>query len=181
MKTLNDVKMSCEIFGKHWIWTGAIRRSSNKHPVIWRPNYNANGAMQTLPAKRAVWYIVHKKALPERWRVISTCSESMCVSPHCISAVPVEQVFDRYRESGAWKGSPKRLLQVRRQGRSRTTMTPEKIQYIQSMTGIKSNMELAAELCVPEQKISKARNGGYACFQTIGVFSQLISVGDANA
>lgn len=174
MKTLEDIRGRCRMVDGHWIWAGALRPDGRAN--IYGPDYT-KGGMKTQIGPRAVWHVSTGKPIPNGWRVYGNCDEPACVNPAHIECTSPVARGKHVQETGALKGSPRRILANRAIGRKRATLTPALIAEIQLSP--ETGVQLTARLGIGRATISKARRGEARAFQAAGLFSGLM--GGANA
>ena len=168
--TLNDIKGRCRVADGHWIWTGAKNEGV---PRIWAPDYSRGGRMAAQPGRRAVWHIKTGAPIPAGHRVFGTCSEPCCINPlHMACRTAAEQGV-MVAASGKLKGRVARIAANRAIGRKRSMVTPAQIAIIQSSS--KTGIQLAQELGLTRQIVSKHRSGRVTAFDPVGgMFSTLL-------
>lgn len=171
MRTLEEIKGRCFIDEDgHWVWRGACRPDGR--PNIHAPDFT-RGGMQTQCGTRAVWHVAHQKPVPAGYRVYGVCGLKACCNPDHLRCTS-EADFGRWiRRAGLFKGQTNRILANRATSRARAVLTPEVIAHIQAST--KSGKDLAIELGISPQSVSKARRGETIAYQpAAGLFSGLI-------
>lgn len=167
MKSLSEVKGRCRITDTGcWIWTGA---ATLERPNVTAPDYTRHAGKQvSQTGRRAVYHLMHRKPIPEGYRLFSIpeCKESRCVNPAHAECLPTAEKGRRRRESGEWRGSVKRITSVRRVSRTKTRLTPELVRLIQQSD--KTIQQLSRELGINRTTVSKTRRGLLMCFEPVG-------------
>ena len=165
--TLDDIKGRCVVTEDgHWLWRGAM--SEGKFPRVWSPDYTtADGEKKSQNGRRAVWHVINKKAMPNGWRVWSTCNHKDCLAPEHLACGPTAKWGKHMAETGIHK-SVRHQMASRKTGLKRAALTAEQIVAVQGST--KTGRALAKELGVTEQTISRARNGRLVCHLPVGGF-----------
>ena len=169
--TLNEIKGRCRIEDGHWIWTGA---KCEGVPRIWAPDYTSKGGrMVAQTGRRAVWHVKTGAPIPAGHRVFGTCTEPCCLHPLHMACRPVSEQGAMVAASGKLKGRVTRIAANRAIGRKRSMVTPEQIAIIQSSS--KTGIQLAQELGLTRQIVSKHRSGRVTAFDPVGgMFSGLL-------
>ncbi|MFP5467912.1 MAG: hypothetical protein ACLGG8_10365 [Gammaproteobacteria bacterium] len=164
MKTVDDIKGRCVVdtITGCWIWRGAVSREGQAR--IWQYDFNAE-KMAALPGKKAMWYAVNQKPLPEGWRVYGTCNCQACMNWEHIKAGTTEQWGQHMSASGIHKGNMARTVAARRTGVKRSVMTAETLHEV--LTSKETGRALARRLGISEQTVSKARTGRLIAFSPI--------------
>lgn len=164
MKTVDDIKGRCVVdtITGCWLWTGAT--SLEGQARIWQYDCNAE-KMAALPGKKAMWYAVNQKPLPEGWRVYGTCNCQTCMNPEHIKAGTTEEWGQHMSASGIHKGNMARIVAARRTGVSRSVMNPEMLHEVR--TSKETGRALARRMGISEQTVSKARMGRLIAFSPI--------------
>jgi hypothetical protein len=116
--------------------------------------------------RRAVWHIVNGVGIPEGYRVYGICECLQCLNPAHAKCGPVAQWGAHMKKTGYYQGSIPRQLASRAGGKRRSALTEGSLQVIRNSDA--PGRQLARELGVSEQIVSKARNGHLRCFQPIG-------------
>lgn len=161
--TLDDIKARCFITDDgHWIWKGA--KSEGKVPRIWAPDHTKGGHKTAQPGRRAVWHILTGQPIPEGHRVYGTCPHADCLNPACSACGPTEEWGAHMAKIGKHKTMRHRVAS-RLSAQKRAVLTAEQIQIVQRDP--RTGRELARELEVSEQTISKARTGRIVCHQPV--------------
>lgn len=162
-RTLNDIRDRCRLVDGHWFWAGAKDGGS---PKILAPDYtNHGGGMSSQHGRRAVWHVMHKKPIPQGWRVFSTCREKGCLNPDHIACEPTAERGRKVAESGHLRGDMRRIVVTRTASQKRSNLNPELIEIIR--TSPKRGREVARELGLREQTVSKVRSGRPLAFDPI--------------
>lgn len=175
MKTLNDIKDRCVIDEDTdcWSFKGAFSRDGQ--PRVWFWDYNKE-RMVAMPGRRAVWFAVNQKPLPNGWRVYGVCDCVGCLNPAHSKAGPAKAWGQHMSKSGKYKGSLARLLANRKTGAARSVLTPQTLQEILSSN--ETGTSLARRLGISQQTVSKARRGHLIALTPISSpFTGLMGVG----
>lgn len=174
---LSDVRGRCRLEDGHWLWAGA--KSSDGYPRIWSPDFTRHkGKMRAQPGRRGVWHLAHQRAIPNGWRVFSTCRERLCVSPGHIVCEAVAKQGVKVAKSGRLKGVVARIVANRATNQRRSKLTRAIIEDIRSSP--ETGEALAARLGLGRQTISKVRRGAVAFDAIGGVFTGLIAANEAS-
>lgn len=173
--TVNDIKDRCRIEDGHWYWAGA---TSDGYTRISAPDFTIHGGKMTSQhGRRAMWHVMHRKAIPAGWRVFGTCDEKTCVNPAHLVCQPVAERGKEVAASGREKGSVRRITAIRASARKRSHLTEELIDLI--LTSDKSGRELMEETGLGRSVISKVRKGHATAFTPVGgLFSGLLAAND---
>lgn len=172
MKTLEEIRQRCVITDDgHWLWKGSTRPDGR--PNIWAPDYTKEGQMRVQCGTRAVWHCSTEKPIPEGYRAYGICEHKTCCNPKCIRCTSEADFGAWLRSTGKYKGDVRRILANRAIARSRSVLSPERIAYIQASP--KVGKELAAELGISAQTVSKARRGDCIAFQGANPFLGLVA------
>ena len=165
--TLDDIKGRCVIdeITDCWIFKGAI--SDKRYTRVWAPNHNKPGSpMQSIPGKRAVWYVTTGQAIPQGHRVFSKkCTRPDCLNPDHIACGPAAEWGKQLTRSGIYKGKASRSVASRKTGAARSGLTQETFHEV--IASNNTGREEARRLGVSEQTISRARNGHLKSFVPI--------------
>lgn len=172
MKTLEEIRQRCVITEDgHWLWKGSTRPDGR--PNIWAPDYTKGGQMRVQCGTRAVWHCATEKPIPKGWRAYGICEHKTCCNPKCVKCTSEAEFGAWLRRTGKYKGDVRRILANRATARSRSVLSPERIAYI--LASPKTGAELALDLGISEQTVSKARRGEAVVFQGAGLFSGLMA------
>ena len=173
MRTLEEIKGRCHIaVGGCWLWRGSLRHDGRAN--IYAPDYTRGpDVMSTQNGPRAVWHCKTGQPIPEGWRAYGTCENKACCNPAHVACTPCDEFGDWISKTGRLKDVPKRILANRLGGRKRAKLTPEVIAHI--LASDKTGVELAAELSLSRETVSKARNGRTVAYQAAGpMFAGLV-------
>lgn len=118
MKSLDDIRARCKIIpahdsddGKeHWVFQGA---STNGVTQVYAPNFTRDPSGQTLSVQsgmRAVWHLLHCKALPSGWMAWARCAVPGCLNPDCITAGTHKAHGRALTRTGRWLNQPARMV-----------------------------------------------------------------------
>jgi hypothetical protein len=174
-KTLKDIEDRCRMVDGHWLWAGAM---SDGWPRVYAPDYVKGGRQLSQPGRRAVWHVVHRKPIPDGWRVFGTCDEPTCLNPDHIACEPPAKRGEKVAASGKWKGNIRKIAASRAAGRKRSHLTPEMIEYI--LSSPKTGKALSEELKIGRTIISNARRGKARAFMPVGgLFTGLLAANDS--
>jgi hypothetical protein len=176
---LAELRGRCRVDDEgHWLWVGA---NSDGYPRIWAPDHtNHRGAMKSQHGRRAVWHLRTGKAIPNGWRVFSTCGVRACINPAHLVCEPTAKHGEKVAASGQFKGVVARIVANRAIGRKRSQLTPELIEVIRSSDA--TGEALAAELKLHRNIVSKVRNRKALSFDAVGgVFTGLLAMNDGAA
>lgn len=161
--TIDDIKARCFITDDgHWIWKGA--KSEGKFPRIWAPDHTKGGHKTAQPGRRAVWHLKTGVAIPDGHRVFGTCWEAGCIHPDHMACGPTADWGAHMAKIGKHKTLRHRVAS-RIGAQRRVLLSAEQILLVQ--TDARTGRELARELNVSEQTISRARNGQIVCHQPV--------------
>lgn len=173
MRTLEEIKGRCVVTEDgHWLWKGALCPDGRAN--IYAPNYTKGpDCMSTQNGPRAVWHCKTGSPIPAGWSAYGVCSEMACCNPAHIRCTSDKELGDWIRHTRKLKGSVRRILANRAINRKRAVVTPELIAFITASP--KTGPELAAELGISKQTVSKTRRGEFVSFgAAAGLFSGLI-------
>lgn len=170
--TVSDLRDRCRLVDGHWLWAGAL---SDGYPRIWAPEHTTRGGgLVTQTGRRAMWHVKTGQAIPTGWRVFGTCGERTCIAPDHMVCRPVAEQGAVVAQKGSLKGNVRRIVANRASGRQRSKLTPELIALIHASD--KTGLQLARELQVAPQTISKARQGKALAFEPVGgLFTGLLA------
>lgn len=175
MKTLAELKARCEIEGTCWVWPSATAQNRARIHAF---DYGKGRAM-TQDGRRAAWQMKHRKAIPNGWRAFGTCDVPLCVNPDHCEPMSVAEYGRRTADAGVLRGNMRRVIANRAICRKRTAVTREIYEAV--LASDKTGVELAKELGITRNVISKIRTGKFASMEPAGgIFTGLIAANDSH-
>lgn len=175
MRTIEQIKGRCVITeDDHWLWSGALHPDGRAH--MRAPNYTNGGLLMPQTGPRAVWQIMHGKAVPAGMRVyhdLDKCEERTCCNPDHFVLMTRTQAGAKVRASGSRKGNTKMVLAARRIAASRSVLTDGVLAMIHN--SVESNRKTARRLGISDSTVGKARRmEGPVAQRAAGMFSGLL-------
>lgn len=165
MISLDEVRARCRIVPahdsddgrEHWVFRGALHTGM---PQIHAPNFSLDPSGKVLTSQsgtRAVWHLVHRKALPGGWMAWARCTVPGCVNPACITAGSRQAHGRATTRSGQWRQQPARILANLRNTASQRKITRAVADDILGSND--SNLALAARHGLHKGTVSRVRRG----------------------
>lgn len=164
-RDLEDLRQRCvidELTGC-WDWGGALSRSSTCSTVpttrVWLPDVNRPGAGQLTTASRAAWLLSGRKLQPDQVVFRHHCGNHLCINPAHAVAVTRPEMHALNRESGRFRGDPKRAA-ANRASMLRMALPVEKVRQAEAMlaAGVMSK-DIRAELGFCNTTMTRIRSG----------------------
>ena len=169
-RTVKEVKDRCVVDSETgcWIWKGAF---GNGVPYVYAPTLD--GRMATMCGRKAVKQLELGRPLQAGYRAYGTCGNDACLNPGHIDEITPAEWGQRTIETGAWRGSIKRIKASRANGRKMSAVSED--EYRQILVADGTMREIAERFGKSIYVVEKVRSGKHCSFKPIGgVFSGLI-------
>ena len=165
MISLDEVRARCRIIPahdsddgqEHWAFKGATHKGMTQ---VYAPNFSRDPTGQVMTSQsgtRAVWHLLHKKALPAGWLAWARCAVPGCLNPACIAAGSRKAHGRALARTGRWQHQPARIMANQRNAGVQRKVTRAIADDILGSND--SNLALAARHGLHKDTVSRVRRG----------------------